>query len=83
MTRTVGGRRARSTATLVGKGQLTLPAAIRRTLGVEPGARIDVYPLPGRDGFSAVIRRPSRILDFAGDLAGWAPPNGPRRKDKP
>lgn len=50
------------------KGQITVPRAIRRKLGLQAGNRIDVYPL-GRDRFVAQIRRPSRILEFAGDLS--------------
>jgi AbrB family looped-hinge helix DNA binding protein len=60
-----------SATTLTSKGQLTVPAAIATQLGLTRGTKIDVYPLPGKEGFRAVIRRPSRILQFAGDLKDW------------
>ncbi len=49
------------------KGQITIAARIRRALGVKPGTRFSIYPI-GKDCFVAEPRRPSRILDFAGDL---------------
>ena len=59
---------ASQTVTISTKGQITVPLALRRRLGLRPGDRVDCYPL-GREQFVARVRRPSRIMDFAGDLA--------------
>ncbi|MGI8551927.1 MAG: hypothetical protein ACR2PL_14245 [Dehalococcoidia bacterium] len=59
------------TATLTGKGQLTVLAAIRNACGIKRGAKIDIVPLTKREGFSALVRRPSHILDFLGFLKRW------------
>ena len=56
------------TITVSSKGQITVPAALRRQLGLGRGDRLDIYPMD-RQRFVATIRRPSRIMDFAGDLA--------------
>ena len=56
------------TVTVSSKGQITVPLALRRRLGLRRGDRVDVYPV-GPDKFVARIRRPSRIMAFAGDLA--------------
>ena len=61
-------RPARQTVTISSRGQITLPLGLRRQLGLKPGDRVDCYPV-GRERFVATIRRPSRIMDFAGDLA--------------
>ena len=61
-------RPARQTVTISSRGQITLPLGLRRQLGLKPGDRVDCYPV-GRGRFVATIRRPSRIMDFAGDLA--------------
>jgi AbrB family looped-hinge helix DNA binding protein len=50
------------------KGQLTVPSRLRRHLGLKPRDRVEFYAV-GRERFVATVRRPSRILDFAGDLA--------------
>ncbi len=55
------------TVTVGPKGQITLPVQIRQALGVKPGTRFSIYPAD-RDRFVARPIRPSRILDFAGDL---------------
>lgn len=56
------------TVRMSGKGQLILPKRVREHLCIQPGTKIDIYPDPTGDGFIATIRRPSRIMDFAGDL---------------
>lgn len=53
--------------TLTTKNQLTLPKSVREKLGVKRGTKFDIYPT--KDGFIGRMRRKSRILDFAGDLA--------------
>jgi len=55
-----------SRATITSKGQITLPAAVRRELGLKPGDQVAfadgrLIPLPRRD-----------------DLAGSMPPRGSR-----
>ena len=55
------------TSTLTGKGQITVPVSICRALGLKPGARLDIYPAPN-SAFEVRVRRPSRIMDFAGGL---------------
>jgi AbrB family looped-hinge helix DNA binding protein len=56
------------TVSVVRKGQITVPAALRRTLDLHPGVSVDFSP-SGDGAFVATARRKSRILDFAGDLA--------------
>jgi AbrB family looped-hinge helix DNA binding protein len=66
------------TTTVTSKGQITVPARLRRALGIEKGTRVDVFPLQGR--FVACVHGPSRILEFAGDLAHLAKkPKGSKR----
>jgi len=56
------------TTTLTSKGQITIPARLRRALGIRRGTRLAVYPrLDGN--FEGRVIRPSCIMDFAGDLA--------------
>lgn len=56
------GRRQRvaremSTATLTSKGQITIPAAVRKALGVEAGDRVEFVEIaPGRYEFIAATR---------------------------
>ena len=57
-----------NTTTLSTKGQLTIPARIRRQLGVKAGDRFDIFST-GHTSFVATRRRPSRILKFVGALA--------------
>ena len=60
------------------KGQLTLPATLRRAFDIKPGTKLEVFPRA--DGnFEIRVVRPSRILDYAGDLQ----PLTPNRKSKP
>jgi bifunctional DNA-binding transcriptional regulator/antitoxin component of YhaV-PrlF toxin-antitoxin module len=56
------------TTTLSSKGQITVPVAVARRIEFKPGMKVSIYPT--RDGFRAVLHRPSRILAFAGDLQG-------------
>jgi bifunctional DNA-binding transcriptional regulator/antitoxin component of YhaV-PrlF toxin-antitoxin module len=56
------------TITLGAKGQLPVPVALCRTVGVRPGDKLDVFAV-GCDTIRVTVRRPSRILDFAGELA--------------
>ena len=56
------------TTTLTSKGQTTIPAQMRRAFGIKRGTRLEIYPrLDGT--FEVRVMRPSRIIDFAGDLA--------------
>ncbi len=55
------------TTTVTSKYQFTVPAAVCHAKGFKAGDRFALYP-KGREEFVAVLRRPSRILDFAGDL---------------
>ena len=60
------------------KGQLTLPAKLRRAFDIKPGSKLEVFPRA--DGsFEIRVVRPSRILDYAGDLQSL----NPNRKSKP
>jgi AbrB family looped-hinge helix DNA binding protein len=60
------------------KGQLTLPAKLRRAFDIKPGSKLEVFPRA--DGnFEIRVVRPSRIMDYAGDLK----PLTPNRKSKP
>jgi AbrB family looped-hinge helix DNA binding protein len=55
------------TTTLTSKGQITIPAWMRRALGIKRSPKMEVYPcLDGN--FEARVLQPSRIMDFAGDL---------------
>ena len=60
------------------KGQLTLPAKLRKAFDIKPGSQLEVFPRA--DGsFEIRVVRPSRILDYAGDLQ----PLNSNRKSKP
>jgi AbrB family looped-hinge helix DNA binding protein len=66
------------TTTVTSKGQITVPVRLRRALGIKQGTRIDIFPM--QDRFVACVHRPSRILEFAGDLAHLADkPKGRQR----
>lgn len=63
-------RRARRmvyTVTMSTRGQFTMPVALRRTLGLRAGSVVEVLRLDNQR-FMARVVRPSRILDYAGDL---------------
>ncbi|MDR1188089.1 MAG: AbrB/MazE/SpoVT family DNA-binding domain-containing protein [Bifidobacteriaceae bacterium] len=53
-------------STVTSKGQLTVPAEIRRQFGIEPGTRVDFYPVPG--GTITMIPRTQSAADLAGML---------------
>jgi bifunctional DNA-binding transcriptional regulator/antitoxin component of YhaV-PrlF toxin-antitoxin module len=56
------------TTTLISTGQITIPAWMRRAAGIKRGTSLEVYSrLDGN--FEGRVIRPSRIMDFAGDLA--------------
>ena len=60
------------------KGQLTFPAKLRKAFDIKPGSKLEVFPRA--DGnFEIRVVRPSRIMDYAGDLQHL----DPNRKSKP
>jgi AbrB family looped-hinge helix DNA binding protein len=53
------------------KGQLVIPAQLRRSLGITAGTRLDIIPEPG--GFKVVVndaRKTKRAVDCIG-IAGY------------
>lgn len=70
-----------ATVTVTSKGQITIPAAMSRRLGLTRGDQIDIYPV-GHNRFAAVVRHASRIMDYAGDLAALHQERRERR-DRP
>jgi AbrB family looped-hinge helix DNA binding protein len=60
------------TITVRSKGQITVPVALRRRLGLTQGVKVDIFAL-GREQFTAQVRRPPRIPDFTGDLKDFEP----------
>jgi AbrB family looped-hinge helix DNA binding protein len=60
------------------KGQLTLPAKLRKAFDIKPGTKLEVFPRT--DGnFEIRVVRPSRIMDYTGDLQHL----DPKGKSKP
>jgi len=59
-----------STATVTSKGQITMPQAVRRTLGVEPGDKVDFIPDPA-GGYRVVALRKD-VHELRGRFAGRA-----------
>jgi AbrB family looped-hinge helix DNA binding protein len=58
-----------STLTITAKGQVTLKKDVLRHLGVKPGDKIDVTPLPdGRVEVRAAPRKKRSIADLYGSL---------------
>jgi AbrB family looped-hinge helix DNA binding protein len=55
-----------STATALSKGQITLPAGIRRRFGIERGTLVDFYPLA--DGTIRMVPRTATAAELAGAL---------------
>jgi AbrB family looped-hinge helix DNA binding protein len=53
-------------STVTSKGQLTVPAEIRRRLGIKPGTKVDFYPLPG--GTITMVPRTRSAAELAGML---------------
>ena len=60
------------TATVTSKGQITIPAKVRKALGLKPGVRIDFYETA--DGEYALRPKSSSIIDMRGCLAYDGPP---------
>jgi AbrB family looped-hinge helix DNA binding protein len=72
---------AMTTVVVSSKGQIVLPAALRRRLGLGAGARLEVAEEP--DGLRLRVTRECRVTDLS-DLGGMvkAPSCGkPRRLD--
>lgn len=57
------------------KGQITLPAAIRKKLGIKPGDRVLIKETMD----SLVIKRAPSFFDFAGIAGKALPPEEERR----
>ena len=55
-------------ATLTSKGQITVPASIRKAYGLDAGSRLDFVPL-SQDSFVVRTRVPS-LADLYGSLSG-------------
>jgi AbrB family looped-hinge helix DNA binding protein len=50
------------------RGQITIPAAVRRELGIVPGSQVEVEV---RDG-EIVLRRVKTVMEVAGSLSQYA-----------
>jgi AbrB family looped-hinge helix DNA binding protein len=64
-----------STVTVSEKGQIVIPAELRRQLGIGPGTRLEVVPETG--GFRVIVE-PQRKGRSAADCLGVAGYAGPR-----
>ncbi len=60
------------TATMTSKGQITIPAKVRKALGLKAGVRIDFYETA--EGEFALRPRTRSIRDLEGYLAYSGPP---------
>jgi len=60
------------TATVTSKGQITIPAQVRRALGLKPGARIDFYETS--DGEYVLRSKTGSIMEMRGCLTHAGPP---------
>jgi len=60
------------TATMTSKGQITIPAKVRKALGLKPGIRIDFYETA--DGEYALRPKSGSIMEMKGCLAYDGPP---------
>jgi AbrB family looped-hinge helix DNA binding protein len=60
------------TATVTSKGQITIPAQVRKALGLKPGVRIDFYEI--EDGEYALRPKTGSIMEMRGCLAHAGPP---------
>jgi len=60
------------TATVTSKGQITIPAKVRKALGLKPGVRIDFYETA--DGEYALRPKTGSIMEMRGCLAHAGPP---------
>ena len=58
------------TATLTSKGQITVPQAVRRALGLQAGTKVDFVPVPG--GFKLVPLHSNEASKLKGRFAGRA-----------
>jgi len=58
-------------ATVTSKGQITIPAVVRRAMGLRSGERVAFWE--GEDG-EFVVRRLGSILEMEGCLAGYKLP---------
>ncbi|MFP5234867.1 MAG: AbrB/MazE/SpoVT family DNA-binding domain-containing protein [Acidobacteriota bacterium] len=66
-------------ATLTSKGQITLPADVRESLGLKAGDKI--LFLPGEKG-EFRVRKVRSILDLAGCIPYSGPPISPQEMDQ-
>ncbi len=60
------------TATVTSKGQITIPAQVRKALGLKPGIQIDFYETA--DGEYAFRPKTGSIMEMRGCLAYDGPP---------
>jgi antitoxin PrlF len=60
------------TATMTSKGQITIPAKVRKALRLEPGVRIDFYEI--ENGEYAFRPKTRSIKELKGCLAHDGPP---------
>jgi bifunctional DNA-binding transcriptional regulator/antitoxin component of YhaV-PrlF toxin-antitoxin module len=59
-----------ATLTVTARGQVTFRKEVMRHLGVKPGGKIELDLLPDGRGLVRAARRPGKIEDFFGVLAG-------------
>jgi AbrB family looped-hinge helix DNA binding protein len=67
------------TAKVTSKGQITIPAVVRRSMGLRPGEKVAF--LEEEDG-QFTLRRVGSIKDMRGCLAGLLPPMTIEEMDK-
>ncbi|MDR0945781.1 MAG: AbrB/MazE/SpoVT family DNA-binding domain-containing protein [Bifidobacteriaceae bacterium] len=60
------------TATVTSKGQVTLPVALRRDLGIRPGTQVEFEEMA--DGWVRMRPRTGRMADLAGFFGTWEGP---------
>lgn len=58
-------------ATVTSKGQITIPAEVRKALKLKPGEKVKFFP--GENG-EFLVRRVGSIMEMAGCLAGLGLP---------
>jgi AbrB family looped-hinge helix DNA binding protein len=66
-------------AKITSKGQITIPAGVRKSMGVKPGEKVAFFE--GEDG-EFILRRVGSIKDLRGCLAGLVPPMTIEEMDK-
>lgn len=59
-----------ATAVVTSKGQITMPQAVRRTLGLEPGDKVDF--IPDEAGGYRVVALRKDVHELRGRFAGRA-----------